>query len=358
MPHTIDEIARYTGLRAEGDLALSVNRPAEPAAAGPDDLALAMRRDYAEALGAGQACAAVLWEGAEWRCFGLKAALFAPRPRVALAGLGEMFAPPLDLAEGCDPSAAIDPSAEIGPDCWIGPFVAIAPRARIGAGARIGAHVTIGADAVLGADALVYPGVRIGPRVEIGPRAILQPGAVIGADGFSFVTPERGAVESAKQTGAVAEDSRNTALRRITSLGTVTIGPDVEIGAGTTIDRGTVGATRIGAGTKIDNLVQIGHNCSIGEICLICGQVGLAGSVVIGDRVVIGGQVGIGDHLNVGSDSVLAGGSLVGANIPPNSVMMGAPAAPRDQVYQQVLALKRLPRLVSEVRAIRKKLGL
>jgi len=358
MPHTIRDLARLTGLRAGGALDIEIDRPAEPAAAGPRDLALAMDPRYAPALADSRARAAVLWEGADIAEFGLEAALFAPRARVALAGLTEAFAPGSDLAPGIDARAVVDPSAAIGKDVRIGPFAVIGAHARIGDGARIGALVTVGADCVLGPGALLHPGVRIGPRCRIGAGLIAQPNAVIGADGFSYVTPEPGAVESAKATGAVAGEGAGTLYRRIHSLGGVEIGDDVEIGAGACIDQGTIAPTRIGSGTKIDNLVQIGHNCQVGESCLLCGHVGLAGSVRVGDRAVLGGKVGVGDNLIIGDDSVLAGGSLVGTNIPARSVMIGVPAMPKAEFRKQMRALRRLPRLQEQIAAMRERLGL
>jgi UDP-3-O-[3-hydroxymyristoyl] glucosamine N-acyltransferase len=358
MTYTIAEIAAATGLTAVGDTSLRISRPAEPESAAAGDLALAMSADYEPALRNSPARAAVLWEGADWQALGLASALYAPRARVALAALGEVFAPRPDIAPGVHPSALIDPAARIGEDAWIGPFTVIGAHARIGAGARIMAHVTIGGEAVIGPHALLHPGVRIGDRVRIGARFIAQPNACIGADGFSFVTPEPGAAESAKATGKVATDALNLSLRRINSLGTVEIGDDVEIGAGTTIDRGTVADTRIGDGTKIDNQVQIGHNAVIGRTCLICGQAGIAGSVLIGDRVVMGGKAGVSDHLKIGADTVIAGGSLVATNVAPRSVMMGVPAIPRDAFNRQNIALRRLPRLAEQIREIGRKLGL
>jgi UDP-3-O-[3-hydroxymyristoyl] glucosamine N-acyltransferase len=357
MSHSIAEIARATGLTAVGDTSLRIARPAEPASAGAGDLALAMSPDHEAALRASPARAAVLWPGADWQALGLASALFAPRARVALAALGEIFEHPPDLAPGVHPSAIVDPTAEIGEDAWIGPLAVIGAQARIGAGARIMAHVTIGREAVLGPRALLHPGVRIGSRVRIGAHLVAQPNACIGADGFSFVTPRPGAVESAKATGKVADDALNLILRRINSLGAVEIGDNVEIGAGSTIDRGTVANTTIGDGTKIDNQVQIGHNVRIGRTCLICGQAGIAGSAEIGDRVVLGGKAGVGDHLKVGADAVIAGGSLVGTNVPPRSVMMGTPAIPRDAFNDQNLALRRLPRLAGQISELRRKLG-
>ncbi|MEO0821576.1 MAG: UDP-3-O-(3-hydroxymyristoyl)glucosamine N-acyltransferase [Pseudomonadota bacterium] len=358
MTHSIAEIAEATGLLSAGNGALRVRRPAEPQRAGPDDLALAMAPKYADALGSGKARAAVLWEGADWQALGLDAALFAPRARVALAAVTGVFAPALDLDPGIHATALVDPAAELGEESWVGPYTTIRAGTRIGAGARIAGHVSIGADVEIGPGAVIHPGVRISRGVVIGARAVIQANACIGGDGFSYVTPERGSVEAAKAEGRVGEEARNAAFIHIASLGRVVIGDDVEIGAATCIDRGTIVDTRIGSGTKIDNQVMLGHNVQVGETCLLCGQVGIAGSTVIGDRVVLGGQVGIGDHLKIGSDCVLAGGTLVGSDIRPGSVMMGAPAMSKEQAYAQIMALRRLPRVVEQLREVRRKLGL
>ena len=63
--------------------------------------------------------------------------------------------------------------------------------------------------------------------MRAGHRLIVHANAVIGADGFSFVTPERGAVETAKSEGRVAADAGNAEYRRIHSLGAVTLGDDL-----------------------------------------------------------------------------------------------------------------------------------
>ena len=356
--HTLEDIARLTGLTLAGDGSVRVARPASPAKAGPDDLALAMNKDYAEALAASPARAAVVWDGADWQALGLDAALIAPRARVALAHVTRSFQPPLDIEPGIHPTAVLDPSAEIGPDATIGPFAVIGPRARIGPRAVIAAHASIGADAAIGADALLHQGVRFGARCIAGDRLTIHQNAVIGADGFSFEPPERGNVEAAKETGETASATRTTGFLRIHSLAAVELGDEVEIGALTSIDRGTIEPTRVGSGTKIDNQVQLGHNVQVGRTCLICAQVGLAGSVRVGDRVVLGGKVGVGDHIEIGSDVVCAGGTLVASRIRPGSVMMGIPATSREQATREIMAMRRLPRLVEQVAEIRKKLGL
>lgn len=356
-PHTIRAIAEALGAEAAGDLDLDVTGVAEPGTAGRDDLALAMEPKFAETLGAGQARAAVLWQDADWQALGLEAAIFAPRSRYVLAGVGRVFAPPLGLAEGIHPSAVIEAGAELGEGACVGPFVYIAAGARIGAGARIFNHVSIGAGAVIGRDALIHPHVHIGPRVVIGDRFICQPGAMIGGDGFSFVSPSRDAVEEARETGQISAASRTPGFARINSLGSVRIGDDVEVGANAAIDRGTVSDTRIGDGTKIDDLVDVGHNVQVGRHCLLCGQSGIAGSTVLGDRVVLGGKAGVADHLTVGSDVIVAGASAVSSNVPPGRLMMGNPAMKMDLNVASYKALRRLPRVLAKLDALQKRVS-
>lgn len=270
------------------------------------------------------------------------------RARYVLAGVTRVFERAPELADGVHPSAVIDPTAEIGAGARIGPFVVIGARARIGAGARIFPQVVIAEDVAIGAEALILAGVRIGARVRIGDRFIAQPGAVIGADGFSFVTPTPGNVEEARAVGVISAKAQETYVR-INSLGAVRIGDDVEVGANSCIDRGTVADTVVGDGTKIDNLVQIGHNVRVGRTCLICGHVAIGGSTVIEDRVVLGGRAAIADHLTIGANSVITGNSGVASTVPPNRIMMGYPAVPMEVNVEMYKALRRLPRLLARL---------
>lgn len=358
MGQRLADIADATGLTLVGDGSMVIQGVAAPAAAGRDDLAVAMDPKYGDALAAAPCRAAVVWAEADLDQLGLDGALTVDRPRVALARLTQAFQPDQGPASGVHPSAVIDPSAEIGPGAAIGPLVVIGPGATIGARARIHAHVSIGMGTTLGDDVLLHAGVRIGADCQLGNAVIVHSNAVIGSDGFSFEPPERGAVEAAKRTGSIDGATQTARFLRIHSLAGVWIGDDVEIGANTAIDRGTLAPTKIGHGTKIDNLVQIGHNVDIGETCLICGHCGIAGSVRIGDRVVLGGKTGIGDHLTIGSDVVCAAGSMVGTNISARSVMMGVPAIPRDTFVRQLMAARRMPRALEDLAKIRKKLGL
>jgi len=356
MHHSIAEIAAALGAEAEGDLTLRVSGAAEPLAAGPDQLALAMDPRYGDGIAKGRALAAIVWPGADWRAMGLQAAIFAPRGRLAMSGLTRLMDAGPDIAVGVHPLSVIDATASIGDGAAIGPFVTIGKGVVIGPGARIASHVSIAEGAQIGRDALILQGARIGPRVQIGDRFICQPGAVIGADGFSFVTPEKSGVEEIRETLGSRAEIRDQSWIRIHSLGAVTIGDDVEIGANVCIDKGTIRNTIIGSGTKLDNLVHIGHNVQIGRDCLLCGQVGIAGSARIGDRVVMGGQCGVNDNIFVGDDVICGGATKVFTNVPAGRVMLGYPAVKMESHVEMQKALRRLPRLAAKVAALEKAL--
>lgn len=349
MRYTIAEIAAALGAEPLGASELSVTHAAEPAAADADALALAMSPNYAEGLKEGAARAAVLWEGADWQALGLEAAICVPRPRLAMAGITRVMDKGPELALGHHETALIDPEAEVGEGAAIGPYVVIARGAKIGPRARIASHVSIAEDAEIGADALIYQGVRIGARVQIGDRFIAQPGVAIGGDGFSFVTPEKSAVENVRESLGDAGDAEAQSWIRIHSIGTVHIGNDVEIGANSTVDRGTVRATRIGSGSKLDSLVQVGHNVQVGEDCLLCAQVGLAGTSTIGDRVVLGGQSGVSDNILVGDDVIAGGATKILTNVPKGRVLLGYPAMKMDAHVESYKAIRRLPRTLAKI---------
>lgn len=354
MPHTTGEIADGLGAALFGASDIVISGVAEPADAGPEDLAIAMKPEFADRLGDGRARAAILWDGADWQAFGLDCAIVVPRPRYALSGLTRLMDPGPDLAPGVHPSAVIDPTAVLGEDVRVGPFTVIGPGVRIGDGCRIASHVAIAGGSEVGPGALLHPGVRIMSRVAIGARLICHGNAVIGSDGFSFVTPEASSAEQARENLGGTVTTGDQTWTRIHSLGGVEIGDDVEIGAGSAIDAGTIRATRIGRGTKLDNLVHVGHNVVVGDDTLLCGQVGIAGSARIGSRVVLGGQCGVSDNIFVGDDVVAGGATKMFTNVPAGRVVLGSPAIKMEQHIEMTKGMRRLPRLFRDVADLKK----
>ena len=344
--YQISEIATALGARFEGDGAVAVTHASEPALASSDALALAMDPKYADGLASGQAQAAILWDGADWQALGMKAAIFVPRPRYAMAGLTTFLDPGPDIKPGIHPTAVVDDSAQIGDGAAIGPFVVIGADVTIGKDARIASHVSIAEGSTIGRNALILQGVRIGARVVIGDDFIAQPGCIIGSDGFSFVTPEKSGVEEIRETLGSRDEIRDQSWTRIHSIGSVEIGDRVEIGANSAIDRGTIRNTKIGSGTKLDNLVHIGHNVEVGEDTLLCGQVGIAGSSKIGNRVVLAGQCGVNDNIFVGDDVIAGGATKIFTNAPKGRVLLGYPAVKMETHIEMQKSLRRLPRFM------------
>jgi len=352
MAVTMDELARALEARSWGDLTIRVTGAAEPSQvepAGPEGgrIALAMSPKYAEALKPGSI--AILAEGMEPERYGLKAAIFAPRPRLVMAGLTRAFDPGPDIAPGIHPSAVIDPSARIGEGAAIAPLAVIGADVEIGPRARIGAHVSIGRGSRIGADAVLHPGVRIAHGVTAGDRLIVQPNASIGGDGFSFVTPEESGIEEIRRTLGKRQQIKAQHWTRIHSLGGVELGDDVEIGANSAIDRGTIRATQVGSGTKIDNLVQLGHNVVVGRDCLICGQAGVAGSARLGDRVVLAGKVGVNDNIEIGDDVIAGAAAKIFTRVPAGRVILGNPAVKMETQMEIQRAMRRLPRFAQQL---------
>jgi UDP-3-O-[3-hydroxymyristoyl] glucosamine N-acyltransferase len=350
----LSNVAEALSARLDGNPEIEITGAAEPARCGADQLALAMSPKYAEGLPQGLARAAILYEGADRATYGLETALFVTRPRLAMAHLSRLFDPGPEIALGIHPTAVIDPSAEIGPDASIGPLVVIGSGVRIGARARIASHVSIAEGTRIGADVLIHSGARISGGAQIGDRVILHPNCTIGADGFAFVTERPSSVERVRDGLLDQIEPDPQEWTRLHSLGSVEIGDDVEVGACSSIDRGTIRATVIGRGTKIDNHVQIGHNVTVGEDCMICSMAGIAGSSRLGDRVVLAGKVGVNDNIFIGDDVLAGGAAKIFTNVPAGRVVLGNPAVKMSTNLETYKALRRLPRLLRDVAALKK----
>jgi len=356
MSYTIDEIATALGAHAFGAVDLQVDGVAEPVDAGPCDLALAMKPEYADGLAESGAQAALVWDGADWEGLGLKAAIVFPRPRYAMSGLTRMFDPGQGWDTGIHPTAVVHDKAELGEGVTIGPLAVICAGAKIGAGSTVGPQAFVGTETVIGENAFLREGVRITARCTIGCDFIAQPGSVVGGDGFSYVTPDKSGVENVRQTlGSETEiKAQAQSWTRIHSLGGVHIGDKVELGANSTIDRGTIRDTRIGNGTKIDNLVMIGHNVEVGNDCLFCAHVGISGSTRIGNNVVLAVKTGVNDNIFIGDNVITGGGTKVFSNVPAGRVMLGYPAMKMETTMEVFKGLRRLKRLFSDVAELKK----
>lgn len=351
--YTIADLAASLGLEFAGRSTLRVSGVNEPARALPNELAVAMDPRFREQIGRGRARAAILADGSDWQGLGLDAAIFAPRPRLAMARLTRAFDTAARPLAGIHPTAVVDPSATIGQGAAIAAFAVIDAKAQIGANAVIGPHVWIGAGVRIGPGAWLAAGTAIAPGCRIGSDFSTHPNVAIGGDGFSFVTAEKSAVEEVRET-MTASDAEPQEWIKIRSLGGVRIGDNVEIGSNSSVDAGTIRATEIGDGCKLDGLVHVGHNARIGRNCLLCGHVGVAGSAEIGDNCVLGGMVGVADNITLGPGVIAGGATKILSNVPAGRAVLGYPAMKMDTHIEVYKGLRRLPRLFSRFEALEK----
>lgn len=275
----------------------------------------------------------------------VKVVLTSNNVQLCMAYLGKKFFPQTRhhmAIEGLKVSkqAAVSASAKLGADCIVGPGAVIGDHCVIGAGTIIGANAVIEPGVKIGASCHIHPLVFVGHSCEIGDRCEVHPNTTIGSEGFGY-----------------AQDAKY-ASHRITHYGRVIIENDVHIGAGVQIDRGTFLDSRIGSGTKIDNHCHFGHNIVIGKNTIITGGMIVAGSVTLGSYNVYGGRTTIGGHLTI-ADKVQVGGlSGITKSIEKPGQYAGFPLQDLKSDMRVRASFKQIPKLIKQVRAIYKKLGL
>lgn len=276
----LDTIVEALGGELQGDGAISIERLAPLASAGPEAISFLSHPRYAKELAASRAACVIVAPAMREAAAARGAFIATPDPYLYFARLTQLWKKSHARPEGAriHPSAVIDPDAVIDASARIGALCVVERGARIGAGTVLKSNVTIGEDCV------------------VGERCLLHPGVVIGADGFGLA-PHEGAWVKIEQLGAVR------------------IGDDVEIGANTCIDRGALDDTVIEDGVKLDNLIQIGHNVRIGRHTAMAGCAAVAGSATIGAHCTIGGRAGILGHLTIVDDVHISATSLVTRSI-------------------------------------------
>jgi UDP-3-O-[3-hydroxymyristoyl] glucosamine N-acyltransferase len=331
---TAAELARRLGGTLSGDGSRVVREIATLEDAGPDALSWLGSAQVLPRLAASQAGVVLMPVACEPPPG--RTVIRVDDPDVALCAALAALAPPrFPVPPGVDPGAHVAVDADvtgacIAPQAYVGPHALIGPGAQLHPGVYVGAHCRIGRDCIL------WPSVVVREYTTLGDRVIIHANATIGADGFGY-------------------HQRGGKHYKIPQIGRVVIEDDVEIGAGTCIDRARSGVTRIGRGTKIDNLVQIGHNVRIGEDCILVSQCGISGSTTLGSHVVLAGQVGLIDHLRIGNNVVVAAKSGVAEDIPDGKLYRGIPAVDNSLFARQAVGVRRLPKMIEQLRALTKR---
>lgn len=239
---------------------------------------------------------------------------------------------------GIHPTAAVDASASLDDNVTIGAGAVVRENAVLGEGSVLYPNTYVGQRSNIGSDCVLHPGVVVLEDVTLGNRVIIHSNTVIGSDGYGYIQHE----------------GRHL---KVPQVGEVVIGDDVEIGSLATIDRATLDRTVVGRGTKIGDLVHVAHNCQIGEDVLLLPTVAISGSVTVGDRAIFAGRSGCSDNITIGEDAVMGGTSVAWKDVPAGAQMWGNPA--RDKMLEMRIqgALRKLPQLQRDLRAVRERIG-
>jgi acetyltransferase-like isoleucine patch superfamily enzyme len=227
------------------------------------------------------------------------------------------------------------------------PGLHVAPGTHVPSDARIAPHVTIYAGTQLGAGVMLEQGAIIGrpqqidsrshsPRRPAGELTVIGDGCRLGS--YSVVV-------------AGARIGRFTYIGDLAMIReTAVIGDEAMIGRGC----GVAHSTRIGDRVRVQNDTLVGAFTLIEEDAFVAGRVVFVGDPTMGrggidpqgNSTILrrGCRIGSGaiviPPLEIGEEAVVGAASVVRADVPPRTVVIGAPAKPTRMVLSdELLAL-------------------
>ena len=198
----------------------------------------------------------------------------------------------LDGVTIVDPAQTyIEPTVKIGRDTVVHPNTFLHGSTTIGAGCEIGPSVRIRDSRVRDGARVVFAEVLeadVGPQATVGPFAYLRPGAVLKRKA------KVGTYVEVKKS-VIGEGSK---VPHLSYIGDATIGRDVNIGAAT---------------------VTLNYD----------SETKSKSRTIIGDEAKIGGDTMLVAPVKVGKRAITGAGSVVTRDVPPGTVVYGAPAKPK-----------------------------
>ncbi len=180
------------------------------------------------------------------------------------------------------PAAVVHPEARLHESVEVGPFAVIGPKVQIGAGSKVGPHAVIEGD------------TTIGERNRI----------------FQFAS-----------VGAEPQD-----LKYAGEATRLVIGDDNLIREFTTLHIGTAGGaglTQVGNKNLFMAYSHVAHDCIVGNGCVLANSAALAGHVEVGDHATLGGLSAVHQFTRIGKHAFVAGGAMVGMDVPPYCTAQG-----------------------------------
>jgi UDP-2-acetamido-3-amino-2,3-dideoxy-glucuronate N-acetyltransferase len=213
------------------------------------------------------------------------------------------------------------PGLHVAPGTHLPADTEIAPHVTIYAGVQLGAGVTLEQGAILGRPQQIHGRSR-SPRRAAGAPTLVGDGCRIGSNTV---------VVAGARLGDRTYLSDHVLIREAAVLG-----EDVMIGRGSVATHNT----RIGDRTRIQNETLVGPWTELEEDVMVSPRVTFVGDPTMGRRAaeaVSGGivarracRIGTGaiifQDVEIGEEAVIGAAALVRADVPPRTVVVGAPA--------------------------------
>jgi UDP-N-acetylglucosamine acyltransferase len=178
--------------------------------------------------------------------------------------------------------------------------------------------------------AIVYPGALVAADAEIGPYAVIGPNVKIGRgtkvgphaviDGWTEIG-EYNTIFQLASVGAVPQDLKYKGEETYLKIGN---GNTIREFA--TLHLGTVtgdGETTVGNNNLFMAYSHVAHDCHLGNNIVMANSATLAGHVTVEDYAILGGLCAIHQFVTIGESVMIGGGSMVGNDLPPYTIVTG-----------------------------------
>jgi acetyltransferase-like isoleucine patch superfamily enzyme len=231
-------------------------------------------------------------------------------------------------------TAVVDPSAVLGPGVKLGAYAVVEAHVVLGAGVEVGHHAVIHQDTVVGDGVWLGDGAVLGrsprpaptsavtvpaelPPLQVGPGCIIGTGAIV----YRGTT-----IGAASLVGDHAFVRDRCAISDHVILGShVTLENEVQVGA----------YTKLQTGVYLCAWVTVEEHCFLGP-CLVTTndnymgrterRFAERGGCTIRRGARLGANVTLLPNIEVGAEAFVAAASVVTRDVPPATLVRGAPA--------------------------------
>lgn len=240
----------------------------------------------------------------------------------------------------------------------------ISDKANLGDNVTLGFNVIIEDNVIIGSNVEIGYNVIIRENVQIGDNCKILDGAILGkmpakasmsaTTGTARELPPL-KIGKAVTIGAGCVIYRGAEIGDYAFFGDIaTVREDVTIGEETIIGRGATVENKVSIGekTKIESNAYITAFSTIGDYCFVAPCVAFSNDNYVGRTeerkkhfggpiLKKGARIGVGSVLlpgvEIGEDALVAAGSVVTKNVPPRTVVLGAPARIWKEVSKEQL---------------------